>query len=226
MEVGRRRYAFIALEKGVETTDGWCVCCVRRQQVTLTRLGIGTTLALLVGLLAFGAFGSGAWFTDQELVPAEAQAATLDIQVKNLADDSVADSEEGTAATTHVMTGMVPGVFSSVHDLDIEVKNLGDFPVKLRIDDGRTSGSTNIYNNLTVWAAQPDSCVSPTSWTVRYGGPLSGLSELWPVTLAPNGTTCVHFEFRLESTATDSGGETAFDISVTAGQTTDPAFTP
>ena len=193
--------------------------------MTTRRYGIGVGLLLMVGVLVFGAVGSSAWFTDQEFVPGEAQAGSLDIQVKNLTNGGIANSEGPTEAVPYAMDGLVPGE-SYFPALDLEIKNIGDIPAKLRISDGKTGGGQNIYNNLTVAVLEADTCPSTvaTLWTVIYNGSLSGMSELADGLVSPRGFSCITLEFMLDSAATDNGGITSFNVLVTAGQEDDPAF--
>lgn len=200
----------------------------------MKRFVVFVVFVLWSGVLAYGAAGSAAWFTDTEKVPVSAAAASLNIQVENLTDGGIADDENGTIALTHVMTGMIPG--EAYGPLMVRVTNIGDMPAWLKLSANKTGGSNNIYNNLTIWAAKPTDCGNPLSGGSQiYGGPIGQMSTSVPTwndpvfsaaTFEPGETACIHFEFRIEDTATDSGGTAMFNIVFKAGQENDPAYIP
>lgn len=187
----------------------------------MRRVAIAATLALWVGVLAYGVMGSAAWFTDTEVIPVSASAANLGIQLES--DGLLVDSEEGLAEISATFTEMEPGG-SQPFFIVVTVRNTGDIPVKLLLDAEKTGGSLNIFNNIDLAVLDPDDCAAPAAWTVRFNDKLSGLSYVWPHTIPVGGETCMSFEFDLASTASDNGGETTFKLVFRAAQLADPSF--
>jgi hypothetical protein len=193
----------------------------------MKRLVAITTFGLLLGVLVFGAAGSGAWFVDNEVVPVTATAAAFGIQVEDLTDGRTADSEAGLAQLDYSLQGMVPGAdLNPDHAFDVKVTNTGGIPAKLRLTSSKTGGSQNIFNNLNVAVLAYDDCDAPAAFEVLHNGLVGDLSELISVAIGPNESACFIYEFQLLDAATDIGGSTDFDMRFTAGQTNDPAFTP
>lgn len=180
----------------------------------------------LIGVMAYGASGSAAWFTDQEsIVGNTVTAGEVDISI----------NPEG---STHPFTvsNLMPGDWTTNYNLG--VYNSGStVPVKYRITSDFVSDTAGGFYNLIqvraghTFAGTPGNWCQEGSGLIKYDGPLylldvnsidDGISD----TLGLNITHVWQFCFGLDESTTNvyQGASATFDIVVDATQEDNPGW--
>jgi predicted ribosomally synthesized peptide with SipW-like signal peptide len=173
------------------------------------------------GVLAYGAVGSGAWFTDSESVPVSATAGTLDIDVR------------GPAAEGIDIEGIVPG--ESTGPYALEIFNQGDTAVKYRITAAETGG-TGLIDHLRV-RVSTGNCVGGPTGHDGFPGQVAdvAVTDLEVTSLLSIGgaaglpagiTHCWSFVFYLDDSVGNEaqGLDSTFDLVVDATQVDNPGW--
>jgi hypothetical protein len=186
---------------------------------------------MVLAVMAIGAIGSAAWFTDQDTATATASAATLDMHI------SVPSTK------TFTFTNMAPGTTEPLERF--KIYNQGStIPIQYRFDAVNTGGSLDLYNKLTVEVKQGN-CVSGGDEMdpdhVVYSGLLKNMPLLYSMDpanavvgggiMGVNNTHCWGLTFGLHSSAGNDlqGDTTTFNVVVDATQvenTSWPFHTP
>jgi hypothetical protein len=191
----------------------------------MLRKGLAACIGLLLlGVLAFGAIGSGAWFTDSESVPVSAASGRVDISLT------------GTDSSSMSVTNVMPGVWDNLKTFNVYNSN-STVPVKFRLTPSYTSGDGSLYNALSVRVGTGN-CIGNAQGhdnfpgTV-YEGPLNAL-DLNSITssifgasgLGLNISACYSFEFSLPANAGNGYQNLSsnFNINVVATQTQNPGW--
>lgn len=175
-------------------------------------------LALVSALMLAGAVGSGAWFTDQEEIPIQAEAGDLDFTL---------------SANPINITNAEPGVWYGPFVVNV-YNNLSTMPIKYRFTAGQTGGSTPLFDKLVVRA---DSGFPPFPSGFGYGtidftGAVNTMmvdSTTYSVpspTLGVNITHVWAFYFKVDESADNSlqGASCTFDLVVDGTQVDNPGW--
>jgi len=191
--------------------------------------------SLLLAVMAFGVIGSGAWFTDQSVVPISAASSKLDIRAEV--------GKQGGGTTMYDPTGvalpvasLAPGVYDPGNTWMINVQNKptadSTLSVKYRFTAGYVSGSGPLWDS-TVVKVEKGFCVAVntiSSPTTVYEGPVKNLSftnaDASKPNLDPNNTHCYRFSFKLPDAAGNSlqGLAGVFNIVIDATQPENPGW--
>lgn len=194
-----------------------------------TRWLVATLVMLIAGVMAMGAIGSGAWFTDQEVVsPNTITAGKLDIKI----------NAEGGSTLPITLSDLEPGAWADPISLGVYNQNtpLSTMAVKYRFYDAGGSGSVaGFYGKINVRAAHTFAgtpgnwCESPS--LVKYEGPLKDLLVESPTdaispSLAVNNTHVWQLCFQVDSSAgnTFQGASATFDLVFDATQVDNPGW--
>lgn len=180
-----------------------------------------------VAVMAYGAIGSSAWFTDGAVAPVTGTAGTLDIKLN------------GANAAGFTVDNMQPGVWGSQYYLEVYNQNapVSTMPVKYRIRTPFVSQSAGGFYDLLWVRVRHTFCgtPNPTAWPV-VAGPvkLNALSMESNATagivgggiLGVNISHCYYFEFALDSTAGNAyqGASAAFNLTFDATQVENPGW--
>lgn len=181
-----------------------------------------TASVFAAGVLAYGAVGSGAWFTDTATVPVTATSATLDIEAT------------GPHNTGFTVANLAPGTTSQPYKLHV-TNTAVSLPVKYRITAAATGGDTTLFDLLDV-EVRHGNCTPANplghddTVGVVYTGSLSGLQVLssqsvtWD--LPTNWTHCYSLTLSLAPTVGNEAQslETNFDIVIDATQPENPGW--
>jgi hypothetical protein len=118
----------------------------------------------LLGVMAFGAIGSGAWFTDTVTTPTNtAASAFLDI--------------ESPYATPFSVTGLLPGEWTEPFVFAVR-NEPGSTEVKYRFYDEKVSTDPGFYNQIQVRVGHSNPVQNPPNWcdtNLIWEGPLKDL---------------------------------------------------
>ncbi|HOG45273.1 MAG TPA: SipW-dependent-type signal peptide-containing protein [Anaerolineae bacterium] len=173
-------------------------------------------ILVLLAVLAFGAGGSGAWFTDQDTL--EGLSVSTGRLAVALSGPSfgIGDVEPGEVCGGHDV------VFSNL------ASPASTLPVKYRLRAEKTDGSDELYDHLLVkvnWKAQS----TDPLWTKRYIGPLktmliSGYPDM--ANVAPGSSQYWEFIYSVASDTPDSaqGESCTFSIIAEATQVSNPGW--
>jgi predicted ribosomally synthesized peptide with SipW-like signal peptide len=173
------------------------------------------------GVLAYGAVGTGAWFTDSDTVPVSATAGVLDIDVR------------GPAAEGIELEGLVPD--STTGPYALEIFNQGDVDVKYRITVDETGG-TGLLDHLRVTVSTGNCVGGPTGHDDFPGQvadvpvadlEVTSLLSIGGASGLPAGIThCWSFVFSMDPSVGNEaqGLDSTFDIVVEATQLDNPGW--
>lgn len=161
----------------------------------------------LVAVMAFGAIGSAAWFTDQDTDPVSLAAGKIKVELVG------ADANGITVvlgSSEYFMGGLAPGVWDGPYYVDVYNKGWGEstLPIKHRWTSQRTGGNTAMWDLMKV-RVYHGHC-SGSLPNLVYEGLLKNLnldSTTYAVgggILNPGNTHCFKFKFMLKSSAGDS----------------------
>jgi hypothetical protein len=194
---------------------------------------------LAAAVLAFGVVGSGAWFTDQTVVPFNAASGKLDIRAE-VGPPGGSQTLYDPSGVPIALTNLVPGVYNSANTRMISVQNKpaadSTLAAKYRYRSELVTDSTpaGLWAAIVV-KAETGFCVSNniTSPTVVYEGPVSGLA-FTNAAHAPSGggnlpvntTHCYRFSFKLDDSAGNSlqGKSATFNVIIDATQPENPGW--
>jgi hypothetical protein len=173
---------------------------------------------LTVGILAYGAIGSAAWFTDSDSVAVTATSGVVDIEgnpVSFTADD------------------LMPGVWSAPTEITIYNTGNSTTAVKFRITDQfGTESYAGFYDQI--WVRLNQRFCGGIESTQVYEGLLKDLEHTnasatnpnWTAGLPINITACYYVRFALASTAGNvfQNRTATFDLVIDATQPENPGW--
>jgi predicted ribosomally synthesized peptide with SipW-like signal peptide len=180
---------------------------------------------LIAGALAYGAVGSGAWFTDSDTVPVSATAATIDVEAI------------GPNSTSITVSNLLPGESSTPYQIHVYNTGNSTVPIKYRIRSSDPEVAA-LFNALNA-EVRHGNCVGTAlghdnSKGIVYSGALNVLEVTSPddSITAPTGalpvntTHCYSITFSLDSSAGNSlqGATATFDLVIDATQLSNPGW--
>lgn len=180
----------------------------------------------LIGVMAYGASGSAAWFTDQEsIVGNTVTAGEVDISIN-------------TEGSTHPFTvsNLMPGEWTTNYNLG--VYNSGStVPVKYRITSDFVSDTAGGFYNLIMVRAAHTHAGTPGNWCatgsglIQYEGPMylldvDSVDNAISDTLGLNTTHVWQLCFGLATTTPNiyQDASATFDVVVDATQAANPGW--
>lgn len=190
----------------------------------------------LLAVVAAGAIGTQAWFTDQDTAVNDLTAGRLDVELRGADADGVVIALD---TTQYFKGGMRPGVPEGPYEIDVYNKGWGQstMTIKYRWSENQTGGSGPMYDKMNVEVRHSFCGTDPVGWPVIYSGPLDGMvidSESPPSGtvlggghLDPNITHCWAWWFELDSTADNTlqAANVQFDLVLDATQPENPGWT-
>ena len=186
---------------------------------------LSALLIVGLGVMAIGAVGSAAWFTDEATLNVTGTAGQIDFK---LSGDVTGKSPSIT------LNNLLPGVWTP----QLEVSVYNQVPdtttaVKYRfVSQPDTETVAGFFNSINVKVFHTFcGTINPPGWPVVYNGTLNGLLvdstvDAISPTLALNDTHCYYLSFSLDPSTGNAyqGAVATFDIDYTATQPENPGW--